>query len=165
MYKNIGTLSITSALLLASASCLAQSVPVTLNTQFNSGTITSGVPLQNIIVDTVTVGSTAIGNLIDSKTLEQGVAINGSTATQTNTGSTNASVSVVGTTTQFKKITVNALSAGNMQNYTSIASINAAAQMNTGAIGASMTWSHDPTGEAWINSTALGNVQTFSFAK
>ena len=175
MHKKIGTSSIASALLLASASCFAQIAPATisLSNQINSGAMTSGMTLQNIVVTTAVVGSTAIGNAIDTRTLEKAVVINGAQAVQTNSGSMNASMMISGPSTQFNNLTASALSAGNMQNYTStaaagtsgITSVTSASQNNSGAVGASLTWSQDPTGNAWLNSTALGNAQTFSFTK
>lgn len=175
MYKKIGTSSIASALLLASASCLAQVAPaiVTLSNQINSGATSSGIHLQNIVVGTAVMGSTAIGNSIETSTLEHRIAINGSNAVQTNNGSTNASAMISGAITNFQNLTVNALSAGNMQTHISntpvgtlgAASITAASQNNTGNVGASLTWTQDPTGNAWLRSTALGNSQTFVFTK
>lgn len=128
------------------------------NIQTNTGRITSGIQIQNIVVENgADLVSTAVGNLLVA-TSTPAVTFN----SQNNGGEINASVSIMGPSTRFGSLDITATALGN--GLTQTFSNNTAAvlsnntQSNIGNVGASITWNEDPTGSAKLNASALGNM-------
>lgn len=131
---------------------------VTFSGQFNSGSQTAGVHIQNVVVNEVEVNSTALGNNLRVVTNDSFLS-NGEM--QNNTGNQNASVTILGAVTRFNTAEVNATALGNNANYMGIGTEGLGAftarQQNSGNQGASIVWNEDPSGKVELNATALGN--------